>query len=293
MKTAFPFMMPLGSDRETDAVEMWMKPGRQAFEFWVSFFPTAPLFGVEWRFANMVDPVANPFMMPGMPGMRAAARAAHPGELDSPAAADEDAAKPMARAAETAGDAATAMTRIASETGRAAARTVDLVMKAGAAATTTAVDAEARSVDVAEEAGRAGRRAAKNAVTAAEDAATAVGDAAEESSRKADDKAAKALDLTETTARKTADAVDETIAAAPKPKGLLAKRPDETDDLKAIKGIGPSLERELNGLGLYRFDQLAKMTDADLSWIDENITRFKGRCFRDDWVGQAKSRLSK
>ena len=90
-----------------------------------------------------------------------------------------------------------------------------------------------------------------------------------------------------------ADTVDKAVAAAPKPKMLLDKRPDEVDDLKAIKGIGPDLERQLNGLGLYRFDQLAGMTDADLAWLDSNITRFKGRCFRDDWVGQAKSRLAR
>jgi large subunit ribosomal protein L19 len=71
-----------------------------------------------------------------------------------------------------------------------------------------------------------------------------------------------------------------------KPKG-------PSDDLKMIKGIGPGLERQLNDLGLYHFDQLAKMTKADLTWIDANITRFKGRCFRDDWTGQAKKRLSR
>jgi predicted flap endonuclease-1-like 5' DNA nuclease len=93
-------------------------------------------------------------------------------------------------------------------------------------------------------------------------------------------------------AEETAEAVDHAIAAAPKPKMLLDKRPKDTDDLTSIKGVGPALARQLNDLGLYRFDQLAQMSDADLAWIDANITRFKGRCFRDDWVGQAKARLS-
>lgn len=324
MTTGFPFMMPNmmstmmpgASHRDADAIEMWMKPGREAFEFWVSFFPTAPLFGVEWRFAGMADPAANPFMSPGLipgmvPSMRAAAMASHPGELATPAAADEDAAKPVARAADAAGNAATDMTRIAGETGKAAARTAGTAMKAGAEATKTAVDTEAAAVDAADNAGRTANRTAKlateTAMTAAEDAATTAEIAAKETA----DTASKAIRRGGAAAEKGAEAagtvaerqangagdaakdVDEAVAAAPKPKMLLAKRPDETDDLKAIKGIGPSLEQELNGLGLYRFDQLAKMSDADLSWVDANITRFKGRCFRDDWVGQAKSRLSK
>ncbi len=310
----FPFSMPTGSDRDAEALDMWMKPGVEAFRFWISFFPTAPLFGVEWRFQDMADPAANPFTMPGMmgmpgmlgiPGAGAAAAVPHPGELASPAAADEATAKPVARAADVAGDAATEMTRIAGETGKAAARTADQVMKTGADATKAAVDAEAQAVDqavdVAEQTGKRAKQATETAATAVEDAATMTGiateEAAKETARKTERKTTKALKATEATTRgaadATADAVDEAVAAAPKPKMLLGERPGEVDDLKAIKGIGPDLERQLNGLGLYRFDQLAKMTDADLAWIDANITRFKGRCFRDDWVGQAKSRLSK
>ena len=327
--TGFPFMMPNmmpnASNGEADALEMWTKTSRQAFEFWISFFPTAPLFGVEWRFANVADPAANPFMpgsmmggmmssvmagmpgmMAGMPGMRAAAKASHPGELASPALADEDAEMPMARAADTAGEAATAMTRIAGETGKAAARSADMAMRAGAAATKTAVEAEARSMEVAghvaEETGKAGRRVGRTAMTAAENAAKTVGNTAEQTARQTTGEATNVFELTDSTVRETteaggagaadatADVVDAAIAAAPKPKMLLDSRPDEVDDLTAIKGIGSDLEQQLNDLGLYRFEQLAEMTDADLAWIDAHILRFKGRCFRDDWVGQAKSR---
>jgi predicted flap endonuclease-1-like 5' DNA nuclease len=303
------------SDRDADSLEMWMKPGQEAFQFWISFFPTAPLFGVEWRFASMADPALNPFLMPGLPGMRAAAMASHPGELDSPAVADEDAAKPVARAAETAGNAAKDLTRIASEAGKAAVRTAGTAMKAGTDAASTVVNAEARALDVAEEAGKTAQKATDTAISAAEDTATTAEIAAEEVAKTAKNTARRGADAaTEATsaaakeatkaagtaareqkkaAEDTAEAVDEAIAAAPKPKMLLDKRPKETDDLKGIKGIGPDLERQLNDLGLYRFDQLAKMSDADLAWIDANITRFKGRCFRDDWVGQAKARLAK
>ncbi len=55
-----------------------------------------------------------------------------------------------------------------------------------------------------------------------------------------------------------------------------------------IKGIGPSLEGKLNALGIYKFEQIADFTEENLTWIDDHLVTFKGRCFRDDWVGQAK-----
>ncbi|MEM1343652.1 MAG: hypothetical protein AAGI34_03610 [Pseudomonadota bacterium] len=77
----------------------------------------------------------------------------------------------------------------------------------------------------------------------------------------------------------------------PTPDGLMEQAPNTPDDLKMIKGIGPGLESKLNGLGVYTFEQIAKFSDNDLVWIDENLTAFKGRCFRDDWVGQAQGLL--
>ncbi|MEO1468717.1 MAG: 5' DNA nuclease [Pseudomonadota bacterium] len=76
-----------------------------------------------------------------------------------------------------------------------------------------------------------------------------------------------------------------------KPANLLAAAPASPDDLKLIKGIGPALEKQLNGLGVYAFRQIAEMSESDLAWIDDNLTAFKGRCFRDDWIGQARAQL--
>ncbi len=59
------------------------------------------------------------------------------------------------------------------------------------------------------------------------------------------------------------------------------------NDLKQIKGIGPKLERDLNALGYQRFEQIAKLTDAEVERIEAQI-RFKGRISREDWIGQAK-----
>lgn len=59
------------------------------------------------------------------------------------------------------------------------------------------------------------------------------------------------------------------------------------DDLKRIKGVGPKLEAELNGLGITTFAQIAAFDDSDLERLDDALTAFKGRAVRDDWVGQA------
>ena len=48
-----------------------------------------------------------------------------------------------------------------------------------------------------------------------------------------------------------------------------------------------TLEERLNELGVYTFEQVAKMKKKNVAWLDERL-RFKGRIERDDWIGQAK-----
>ena len=64
-----------------------------------------------------------------------------------------------------------------------------------------------------------------------------------------------------------------------------------TDNLKAISGIGPKLEKSLNSLGVYRLEQIAAWTPQDITRFDARPA-FKGRIVRDDWVAQAKSLAS-
>jgi NADH-quinone oxidoreductase subunit E len=73
-----------------------------------------------------------------------------------------------------------------------------------------------------------------------------------------------------------------------KPRALKAPRKSGADDLKKIRGIGPKLEKQLNELGYYHYDQIARWTPAEVAWIDENLVGFKGRASRDDWVEQAR-----
>ena len=80
----------------------------------------------------------------------------------------------------------------------------------------------------------------------------------------------------------------ETTAPSDDRPALMMDGPDgEADDLKKITGVGPKLEQTLNDLGIYHYEQVAKLKKKDIAWVDERL-RFKGRIERDDWVGQAK-----
>ncbi len=72
-----------------------------------------------------------------------------------------------------------------------------------------------------------------------------------------------------------------------KPRALKEPRKGGADDLKMIKGVGPKLEKLLNSLGFYHFDQVAKWTADELAWVDDNLEGFKGRASRDNWIEQA------
>lgn len=61
------------------------------------------------------------------------------------------------------------------------------------------------------------------------------------------------------------------------------------DDLKQISGVGPKLERLLNGNGVYYFWQVASWSKDDIEFIDDRLDVFRGRISRDNWVRQAKS----
>ena len=73
---------------------------------------------------------------------------------------------------------------------------------------------------------------------------------------------------------------------APAPLG--AARGGKADDLKMIKGVGPGLEKTLNGMGIFHVDQIAGWSPDELAYMDANMPRFKGRASRDGWIDQAK-----
>ncbi len=69
---------------------------------------------------------------------------------------------------------------------------------------------------------------------------------------------------------------------------LLKKPHGKADDLKLIWGVGPALEKLLNKIGVWHFDQIANWSAKELSWVDEKLEGFKGRAKRDEWVKQSK-----
>jgi NADH-quinone oxidoreductase subunit E len=69
---------------------------------------------------------------------------------------------------------------------------------------------------------------------------------------------------------------------------LLAKPKGKADDLKLIWGVGPALEKLLNKIGVWHFDQIASWSAKELAWVDDKLEGFKGRAKRDEWIKQAK-----
>ena len=64
---------------------------------------------------------------------------------------------------------------------------------------------------------------------------------------------------------------------------------DEHDDLKLIKGVGPAIEKTLNSLGVYRFNQIAEMSEYDIDRVAQQLRGFRSRIYREDWIGQART----
>lgn len=60
------------------------------------------------------------------------------------------------------------------------------------------------------------------------------------------------------------------------------------DDLKQIKGVGPAIEKTLNDMGIFRFQQIADMTEYDIDRVAERLKGFHSRIYRENWIGQAR-----
>jgi NADH-quinone oxidoreductase subunit E len=64
------------------------------------------------------------------------------------------------------------------------------------------------------------------------------------------------------------------------------EKPAKPADLKAISGIGPKLEKVLNGLGIWTYGQIAAWTPQEVAWVEDYLS-LTGRIGRDDWTVQA------
>lgn len=72
-----------------------------------------------------------------------------------------------------------------------------------------------------------------------------------------------------------------------KPETLTAPRGGTADDLKLIGGVGPKLEKGLNRIGFYHFDQIASLTPAQLRWVEQQLDDKFASAERDKWIEQA------
>lgn len=98
-------------------------------------------------------------------------------------------------------------------------------------------------------------------------------------------------------------AIGGTAAEAPAPKPAAKKAAPKKaespkaaaaaggDDLKALTGVGPALEKKLHEAGVTTFAQIAAFTPEQIEEIEEKLS-FKGRIERDGWVEQAQAKLA-
>ena len=109
---------------------------------------------------------------------------------------------------------------------------------------------------------------------------------AEEAAPAAEVEAPKADAAPKAEAKKPAAKKAETKKAEAPAEALFTAPEGAADDLKKISGVGPVLEKKLNGLGITTYAQIAAFTADDIAKVDEALS-FKGRIERDNWLQQA------
>jgi len=96
---------------------------------------------------------------------------------------------------------------------------------------------------------------------------------------------------TPNTSSKQTEALSSSHADKDKPVLLSSPRNGKKDNLTLIKGIGIKIEKALNDIGIYHFDQIAAWDEENISWADSTLG-FPGRAKREEWVSQAKALAS-
>ena len=81
---------------------------------------------------------------------------------------------------------------------------------------------------------------------------------------------------------------DELVGAASRFHDEDAESADDKDDLKQIKGVGPAIEKTLNELGIFFFNQIAEISEYEIDRVAQRLKGFRSRIYRQDWIGQAR-----
>ena len=120
------------------------------------------------------------------------------------------------------------------------------------------------------------------APTASAKAAAAVAVASAAVSKKAAPKAEK-----KAAAKPAAPKQEEAASSGAKPANLMSKAPADVDDLKKIKGVGLKSADAMNALGIYKYEQLAAFSAADVEWLSGEIGFSVEKIERDGWIAMA------
>lgn len=116
------------------------------------------------------------------------------------------------------------------------------------------------------------------------DAARTADHAADTASKAADAAVENLKVVSEAAVAVAAPAVEAATEALAKPAAVA--KPRKPDDLKAISGVGPKLEKVLNDLGVWTYAQIAAWEEEQVAWVDDYLA-FSGRISRDRWIEQA------
>lgn len=71
------------------------------------------------------------------------------------------------------------------------------------------------------------------------------------------------------------------------PQGLVGPRLGRADDLTLISGIDQAIQARLYELGIWHFDQIAAMSEAELTYVSD-FTGFADRAKRENWAAEAR-----
>ncbi|SHG13290.1 quinol:cytochrome c oxidoreductase quinone-binding subunit 1 [Salegentibacter echinorum] len=69
--------------------------------------------------------------------------------------------------------------------------------------------------------------------------------------------------------------------------GTYNPETETADELTKLTSVGPLLQQRLHQVGIYRFNQVSKLTKTDFELLSEVIERFPDADKREDWVSQA------
>jgi predicted flap endonuclease-1-like 5' DNA nuclease len=89
-----------------------------------------------------------------------------------------------------------------------------------------------------------------------------------------------------------ADTAKTTLAATEAVKTPPPVKPvEQQDNLTALKGIGPALQKKLHNQGVFRLQQLANMNAGELSKLGKSLGVSQKLISKNDWSKQAREQL--